>query len=1456
MFSMLSQTPLHAGLDAGSTTLKFVIINVGGEVLFSSYRRHHADIAATLRAILQNVVEKFSAETPLSLVVTGSAGLGLAEKLALPFLQESIAAAAMARYWHPSVRTLVDVGGEDAKMIFFESGHAPDIRMNGACAGGTGAFLDQIATLLNCEASALNMMAEQACALHPVASRCGVFAKTDIQSLLSRNVAPADIAASAFHAVAHQIVATLARGRDILTPVLFCGGPLAHLKHLRHACAEAMGVSLGECIIPENAALVPALGCAVATDVARHVLSLGELLALGGGHHFSTRAKVSVPDGTPCKTCIGAQASETPPASPVLLPLFQDSVEYAAWRHGKELCRLPRTSLDSPEAGDECWIGMDSGSTTTKIVALSREGALLFSYYAPNNGNPLEAARLGLEKFHTASVAAGKPVMQVRATAVTGYGEDLLRAAFGLDVGVVETMAHYQAARRLEPDVSFLLDIGGQDMKAVFIENGAIVRLDVNEACSSGCGSFIDGFARSLQLTAPEFASLACEAQRPCDLGTRCTVFMNSKVKQAQRESATRADIAAGLAYSVAKNCLYKVLKLKSPAELGPRIVVQGGTMRNNAVVRALELLTGREITVAPIPELMGAYGAALHVLQEAPREGRSLAGLASPGRHDTADTICPGCENRCLVRKHVFENENVFYSGNKCEKVFSTRGSAVSRGANFHAFKQRLLFKRSEGGKAASNTSAAQKTIVGIPRVLNFYENFPFWHALLTRAGFAVTLSGPSTFKMHGRGVRSIMSDNICFPAKLVHGHVHDLIEKKVDRILMPFVLREQEDEAGASAKRSYNCPIVSGYADVIRSAIDTEGRHGGVLLDSPVLTFGDPGLLRKACREYIVGTLGAHARDFDTAFKVALAAQREFTETLTSKIRAIVAESEAARRPLILLAGRPYHTDPLLQHKVADMFADLGADTISEDVVRGLASLGSAWAYPSRIIASAAWVAQAPSHVHFVQITSFGCGPDAFIIDEIGDLLRHAGKSHTVLKVDDINNPGSLRLRARSLLESLGQRRAFATTTPKAVPAAAKFNEEDRRRTILIPFFSEIYSPFIPAIMELMGYRTHALPPSCDESINHGLQHANNEICYPATLVIGDFVRALKSGRFRREEVALGITQTGGQCRASSYLTLIKRALVTAGFHDVPVVSVGTVAGAVENDQPGFRLRWQGNIRALAEGMLYADHIGQMYNATAPREKECGAAARLRDSYINAGVACLARRELKALRELLGRAATDFNHAAEAREVPRVGIVGEIYIKYNAVGNRNIVEWLISQGVEPVVPPLADFFLQEIPNRRFNRHNALSRRAWSDWVDKVAYRFIRHWQRQYAGRASPFRYHHEGPDIFEKAESARRIVSLAGQYGEGWLIPAELAAFAERGIHNAVSLQPFGCIANHIVAKGIERRVRELYPKMNLLFLDLDSGTSEANLLNRLHFIVQNARDAVQAETKSKGD
>jgi predicted CoA-substrate-specific enzyme activase len=1543
---MQPQAEFHAGLDVGSTTLKLVIVEpAGGGIVFSEYRRHNTDISAGLRAVFAHAREIIGAGARIALAVTGSAGMGLAEAHGIPFLQEVIAAAEVVTRRHPDIRTLIDIGGEDAKMIFFAPGRAPDIRMNGSCAGGTGAFIDQVATLLGVEVAQLDALARDARTVHPIASRCGVFAKTDIQNLLARNVPPADIAASVFHAVALQVVTTLARGREIMPRLLLCGGPLAFIPGLRAAFLELMNIPEAGCAVPENAALIPALGCAIAGGHARLAGTIDEFLA---------RFAAARP-GTPPVN--GARPGK----------LFADAAAYDAWKTAKQRHALPRVALDALETGT-CHLGIDSGSTTTKIVAIDARERVMFTFYEKNNGNPLAAVRKGLARFHAEAAAAGRPALRI-AAAVTGYGEDLVKAAFDFELGLVETIAHYLAAHKLSPDVTFILDIGGQDMKAAFIENGAIVRLDINEACSSGCGSFIEGFANSLRHTAAEFAALACTAAAPCDLGTRCTVFMNSKVKQSLREGSTLPDIAAGLAYSVVKNCLYKVLKLKNPADLGAHIVVQGGTMRNHAVVRALEHLTGREVLFADVPELMGAYGAALHALRQhaaagaatatgttadadaatsgtagtaSPRPqldlnrltstyaaldgaaddgttatgtaadvstatadaattaadagtgtvGTPLAALTHPAEAAAEDITCPGCENRCAVRKYTFANANTFFSGNKCEKIFTNRGAAARKGENIYSFKYAQIFGRAAAAPppappAAPPAAAIPQSAVrnphspriGIPRALNYYENYPFWHALLTTAGARVVLSGRSTFGLYEKGAGTIMSDNICFPAKLVHGHIYDLIARKVDRILMPFVVYEQREDT--RSVNTFNCPIVTGYSDVIRSAIDPEKKHG-VALDAPSITFLDTRLLERACRGYIVDTLGLPPRVFPAAFAAALGAQAAHARALAEKARAIAASAAGKGRLLILLAGRPYHTDPLIQHKVADMIAAFGVDVISEDIVRldddpAAADPGTVrqWAYTNRILKAARWVAGAPARVHFVQLTSFGCGPDAFVIDEAGDILRRAGKSHTILKIDDINNLGSLRLRIRSLVESLEYRAATTVKTSQATSAPGasappirnpqsaiqnsttpSFTAADRRRTILAPFFSEVYSPFIPVILGLMGYRVVNLPPADATSIDYGLKYANNEVCYPATLVVGDIIRALNSGRHHPGETAIGITQTGGQCRASNYIALIKKALVAAGHPDIPVISVATADGALSNDQPGFRLRWRGNLRPTIAAILYADRIAQMHNATAPRERAPGAAARLRDGYTAAGAACVARRDLATLYQLLREAARDFNAAADPAKtrVPRIGIVGEIYVKYNSIGNKNIVEWLIAQGIEPVVPPLAGFFLQEFPNRRVNVAQNLARRTGLPFMDTLAYAFVRHYLKKFDRIGSAFRHHHPFPDIYREAKSASRIINLAAQYGEGWLIPAELASFAHRGIHNAVSLQPFGCIANHLVAKGIEKRIRDLYPRMNLLFLDLDSGASEANLLNRLHFMIQNARTEAPRSSASE--
>lgn len=1413
------------GLDVGSTTVKAVIVdNATKVVLFSDYRRHNADVLSAVGALFECAKAALPGDDVLGLVVTGSAGMGLAETYGIPFLQEVVASAEVVRQRYPHIRTMVDIGGEDAKMIFFADGMAPDIRMNGSCAGGTGTFIDQAAGLLGVDVSDLDALAGKGEQIAPIASRCGVFARTDMQNLLARNTRPADVALSLFHSVAVQLVTTLARGREINHPLLFCGGPLAFNESLRRACAEVMQVKLEDCFLPDDAVLIPAMGAALAVGQEKLVRSLSEFQ-----HLFEAQGQQ--------KTILALGQS--------LPRLFKDAKEHKDWEERHRKNALPQAPLVQG-ARTRIWLGVDSGSTTTKIVAIDKDQRVLFTWYEKNDGAPLAAVERGLAEFakrSTASDGAGPIIVD---SAVTGYGEDLVRAAFSIDNGLVETIAHMNAAQRLNPDVSFILDIGGQDMKATFIKDGAVMRLDINEACSSGCGSFIEGFANTLGHSAADFSRLASMAENPCDLGTRCTVFMNSKVKQSLREGSPFSDIAAGLAYSVVKNCLYKVLKVRDPAELGEHLVAQGGTMRNQAVVRTLELLTGRTVTVADMPELMGAYGAALFALAKSAISAgeRPLASMIHPARSKTVEGSCKGCENRCTVQKYRFDNNNMFFSGNKCEKIFSNQGKSRQAGFNFYAAKREMLAKI----EALETKEDGSGVTVGLPRALNFFENYPFWKTLFDKAGVRTEVSGPSSFALYQTGANTIMSDNICFPAKLAHGHVIDLIHKGVDRIFMPFVVYEQREKGDDT--NAFNCPVVSGYSDVIRSAIDPEGKHG-VALDAPTVAFSDEILLEKACRDYLVNTLKVPKKRFAAAFQDALAVRDDHVRKMADKNRGIADAAIREGRLLVVLAGRPYHMDPLVQHGVAEMISAFGIDVVSEDIARfdDLADVAfsSQWAYTNRIMKAAHWVGQSPDTVLFVQLTSFGCGPDAFVTDEIGEILQKAGKSHTLLKIDDVDNLGSLRLRIRSMIESLNLRKKSEErmAAPSPAPAKPVSSTPMKKRTILAPFFSEVYSPLLPPLFALMGYNLETLPPPDAQSVELGLKYVNNEVCFPATLIIGDIVQALESGRWDPENIAIGITQTAGQCRASSYLGLLKKAMAAAGYCDIPIVTMGASAASLDDADSGMDLNWRGNIRPILAGLFFADRVAQMYNAAAPRAFDQKKAAIIRDEAVRRGADALRRRDTACLFPLLGETAERFNDILDPGiDAPAIGIVGEIYVKYNSIGNKNVVDWLITQKIEPVTAPLSNFFLQELPNYRINIEKHLTTRRGLPFVDRLLYHFVRSYQKKFDKAASRFRFHAPFADMYEEARAASEVVNLAAQYGEGWLIPAELAAMAKRGVNNAVSLQPFGCIANHLVAKGIEGRIRMLYPKMSLLFLDIDAGASEANLLNRLHFMVRNAQ------------
>ncbi len=1405
-----------AGLDIGSTTAKIVLLDQTDTLVFSAYQRHHAKIYETAKSFVQDILDQ-EGNCSLDLNLTGSAALGASKKLDLVFVQEVIATNGFIKLKYPEVKTAMDIGGEDSKIIFLNKDKPPDIRMNGSCAGGTGSFIDQMATLLNITPFQLN---DLACAhehIYPVASRCGVFAKTDVQNMLSRNIPHVDIAASIFHAVAVQCINSLARGKDIKPKILLCGGVFAFLPELANTVLRVLNFSDADMVMPQRSELIPATGAALFDKYPVKSISVRQLIH-----------------------CLDRELGKTDPVKNRIDPLFKSRRHFMNWKEQAGTIPIPTCSIET-YGKEECFIGIDSGSTTTKIVIIGKHKEILFSWYKNNRGNPIKSVVEGLLDFRKQS-AACHPRLKIVRSAVAGYGEDLIRAAFNMDKGIVETIAHYTAARFIDPDASFVLDIGGQDMKAIFIDHGIINRIEVNEACSSGCGSFLETFAESLNYRMEEFARLACRAKTPCDLGTRCTVFMNSKIKQSLRENAAVEDISAGLSYSVIKNCLFKVLKLHDMSEMGDHIVLQGGAFKNLSLVRALELMTGRSVKTSKMPELMGAFGAALvactdHMADPVLKTGfPDLTELEAIEKYTTSRMSCKGCENQCRVTRFVFPNGQSFFSGNKCEKYYTAKGDRQSRGFNFIRYKNDLIFNRD------LCPHDYPKMTIGIPRCLEFYENFVFWQTLFIHSGINVRLSSPSTVALSEKGMGTVMSDNICFPAKLVHGHIYDLAEKKVDRIFYPMVVFEKKEYE--PALNSYNCPIVSGYADVIESSLHPEQRFG-IPLDRPVVNFNDEILLRKTCLNYLK-QFNIKKSVIYEAVDLALGAQKEVKDKIKNKALELIDQAEKNQSLLIVMAGRPYHSDGLINHKIPDILTGFGADMITEDAVpsdeESLKDVHvvTQWSNPNRIYTAAKWVAGKPDNIQMVQLNSFGCGPDAIVIDEVTQILKTGQKNHTLIKVDEISNPGSVRLRLRSMVESLKEKRQKRRAGPVSRKPFVRFQKKDKKRTIWAPFFAEDYSCYLPALFKNAGYEFKILPIPDRKSIDFGLQYASNDICYPGIIVIGDIIKALKNKSYHADDIAIGITQTGGQCRASSYLSLIKKAMIKAGFDDIPVISVSASQGGI--DQPGFQVNWLMKIKILFLTGMFADCIAKMYYATAPREKIKGLSQSVRQGYMEKINRSIISNRYSEIFRLLEQAVDAFNDIpVHKKQLPKMGIVGEIYAKYNYFSNQNLVHWLIRQGIEPVLPPIINYFIQDLVNYKENIKAGIRRRKFTDLLGFPIECLVRAYHEKINSLFVNFRYAMPFDDIKQIAQKASNILTMTNQFGEGWLIPGEISSFAEQGIHNVISLQPFGCIANHIISKGVETKIKSIYPDMNLYYLDFDAGMSEANVRNRLHFMIE---------------
>ncbi|MFV0430403.1 MAG: acyl-CoA dehydratase activase-related protein [Arachnia sp.] len=1416
------------GLDIGSTTVKAAVLD-GDELVFSEYRRHNADARGALRTLLHDVAAEFPGES-FHCAVTGSAGLGVADLMGVEFTQEVIAGTAALERFLPEADVAIELGGEDAKITYIRP--TVEQRMNGTCAGGTGAFIDQMATLLHTDAAGLNDLASRYHTLYPIASRCGVFAKSDLQPLLNQGAPHTDLAASVFQAVATQTIAGLACGHPIRGNVAFLGGPLHFLPELRHAYERALADQVTSFTTPDNAHLWVAMGAAI--------------LAASPQDRPTVDPAWAVPHRPADLADRLGHRVMLPMASTRLRPLFADAAEREAFdaRHGSHA--VPRTEL--AEVSGPLFLGIDAGSTTVKSVLLSGDQQIAFSSYRSSN-NPVEA---GIEILRQVHETMPEGAFLARAC-VTGYGESLVRAALRLDDGEVETMAHYRAADHLCPGVTSVIDIGGQDMKYLRIRGGAVDSISVNEACSSGCGSFLQTFAAGLGTDVESFAGTALESEAPVDLGTRCTVFMNSSVKQAQREGATVGDIAAGLSYSVIRNALYKVIKLRDAEQLGDKVVVQGGTFLNDAVLRAFELQTGVEVIRPDISGHMGAFGAAL-TAQRAWHEGERSQALDITELDDftvtTSRDTCRLCQNHCALTISSFGDGSRHVSGNRCERGASTeKVPPKSEIPNLYDYKYKRLL-----GYRRLTEKAAHRGDIGIPRVLNMYENFPLWFTILSSLGFRVTPSGRSNHEMFEAGMESIPAENVCYPAKLAHGHIESLLDRGISTIFFPCVPLEARATA-TEADNHYNCPVVAYYPQVLQRNMERLNEAGITYLN-PLLNLDDPAKLAERLVEVFA--------EWDVTIEEAtLAVEQGFAEDAKAKAD-IRAEGRRALDYIaehgikgIVLAGRPYHVDPEINHGIPTLITGLGMAVLTEDALvdpdnpqlEGPLRVRNQWTYHSRLYEAAASTAKAPD-LHLVQLNSFGCGVDAITTDQVAEILEAAGDMYTLLKIDEVSNLGAATIRLRSMKAAAAERRGSATVST--------FGAMDQRRvfdvaaknthTIYAPQMAPMHFRLLIPVLRKLGYNVELLEHASKADVEIGLKYVNNDSCFPAIMVVGQLVNKILSGEADPDRTTVAITQTGGMCRATNYVGLLRKALADAGYPQVPVLAV-SLQGLESN--PGFKLS-PAMIHPVLQALVLGDLLQTLTLRVRPYEDIPGSANELYDKWDRvcqeflqySGFSPTLGRQLgygRLVRELVGE--FDALRLRSIDRKPRVGVVGEILVKFHPDANNNVIDVIEHEGCEATLPGMLPFFLMPLYSAQY-RYETLGVGKASRHFKKLAMWLIEKYQapvsKALAATGGKFDL---PPKMAELAGYADGLVSLGTQAGEGWLLTSEMVELIEHGTPNIVCAQPFACLPNHVVGKGMFAAIRGKYPQANVVAVDYDPGASETNQLNRIKLMVATA-------------
>ncbi|MDR2488271.1 MAG: 2-hydroxyacyl-CoA dehydratase [Desulfovibrio sp.] len=1401
------------GLDVGSTTVKIVVLDEQENILFERYQRHLSEVRSTVGQLLREV-ESFLPDAIRYAALSGSGAIVLAEEMGLPFVQEVVASGLWIRRCIPDADVAIELGGEDAKLTFFTGG--PDQRMNETCAGGTGAFIDQMAAFLNTDPAGLDALAESFSILYPIASRCGVFAKTDILPLLNEGCSRNDIAASIMQAVVNQTISGLARGRAITGKVVFLGGPLAFLPSLRRRFTETLNLNADHALFPEHAEYFVALGAALfsRSKVREHA----DAPAAG-----LLRRMIAILEQTAGRE----RQSHLPP-----LFFSREEREEFCERHARE--RLERASFE--EYSGDAWLGMDSGSTTIKAVLLDARKRLLYSSYGPNLGDPLRAA-VGIL---SAIYAKARPGLRIRGAAVTGYGSGLLAAGLRADVDEVETVAHFTGARFFLPKVTYILDIGGQDIKCMRVRSGAIDRIQLNEACSAGCGSFIESFARSLDMPLERFVNAALAARSPVDLGTRCTVFMNSKVKQAQKDGVDVGDIAAGLSYSVVRNACYKVMKITNMDELGEHVVVQGGSFINDALLRALELQLGRPVVRPDVAGLMGAFGAALLARERGSQDEPST--IIGPEELENFSVQvktarCRHCSNHCLLTISVFADGRRFASGNRCERG---AGAVPQELPNLYRYKYARLF---EQYRPLPRHKAPRGT-VGVPRVLNMYENYPLWFTLLTSLGFRVQLSSPSSKELFFKGYGTIPSQTVCYPAKLAHGHILDLIERKVDCIFYPCLPFEQKHFSTQTG--NFNCPVVIGYPELLAKNIG-ELTEADIAIVHQFLPL-DRTVLAKRLRHIPLFA------DIPPA-ELEEAVQRGFSEMDAYKNDISHAGEEALKELHdkgifgIVLAGHPYHADPEVHHGIAELINSCGMGVLTEDSVAhlmpdpGLLRVVDQWSYHARLYRAGAYVADT-DNLAVLQLVSFGCGLDAITSDQLEEIVTMRGRLYAQIKIDEGDNLGPARIRIRSLLAALRERKGRQNESPpaNAYKGSPPFTEAMRdTHTILVPQLSPVHFQFIEAIFSAEGYKVAQLPSVERHAIELGLRYVNNDACFPAIVVVGQLVHAVRGGRYDADRIAVMISQTGGGCRATNYIAFLRKALMDCGMEHIPILSFN-MHGLEKN--PGFRLTGRLLRRLLTAG-FYGDALMRVLRRVNPYESAPGSAKALAAEWAEKGkAAILSGSPIRYERTMFAmvRAFDALPLLTEERK-PRVGLVGEILLKYHPDANNRAAEIVEQEGGEAVVPDLMDFVLYSFYDSVFNYHHLAG--TWKNYARgllSIAFLECCRWGMRMALERSrrftpPVRFR-------ELRHKANSLISLGHQTGEGWLLAAEMLELLDSGVSNILCMQPFGCLPNHITGKGLLKELKHRFPEANIAAVDYDPGASEANQINRIKLMMSVAK------------